>query len=126
MPDAKDFDGFYILPQREDDGLRLSYFDFSDDFVKGKKIDHTSLGDMYHVVFLTQGEDGNPELDDHFEAIFADPEVYVKGLLGANIYGCMVRKTENSWKWVEEYLKRLLGRVMINKMKNYAGSIAKN
>jgi hypothetical protein len=78
------------------------------------------------VVFLTQGEDGHPELDDHFEAIFADPEVYVKGLLGANIYGCMVRKTENSWKWVEEYLKRLLGRVMINKMKNYAGSIAKN
>jgi hypothetical protein len=114
------------LPHKQDDGLRLSYFDFNDDFEKGKKIDHTSLGDMYHVVFLKQGEDGNPEFDDHFEAIFADPEVYVKGLLGANVYGCMVRKTENSWKWVEEYLKRLLGRVMINKMKNYAGSIAKN
>jgi len=54
MPDAKDFDGFYILPHREDDGLRLSYFDFNDDFEKGKKIDHTSIGDMYHVVFLTQ------------------------------------------------------------------------
>ena len=127
MPEAKDFDGFYILPHRDDDnGLKLSFFDFTDDFEKGEKIEHTSLGDKYHVIFLTQGEDGNPELDDHFEAIFADPEVYVKGLLGANIYGCMVRKTENSWKWVEEYLKRLLGRVMINKMKNYAGSIAKN
>ena len=126
MPDAKDFDGFYILPHKQDDGLRLSFFDFNDDFEKGKRVDGTSLGDMYHVVFLKQGEDGNPEFDDHFEAIFADPEVYVKGLLGANVYGCMVRKTENSWKWVEEYLKRLLGRVMINKMKNYAGSIAKN
>ena len=126
MPDAKDFDGFYILPHKDDDGLRLSFFDFNDDFEKGKRVDGTSLGDMYHVVFLKQGEDGNPEFDDHFEAIFADPEVYVKGLLGANVYGCMVRKTENSWKWVEEYLKRLLGRVMINKMKNYAGSIAKN
>jgi len=126
MPDAKDFDGFYILPHKQDDGLRLSYFDFNDDFEKGKRVDGTSLGDMYHVVFLTQGEDGNPELDDHFEAIFADPEVYVKGLLGANVYGCMVRKTENSYKWVEEYLKKLLGRVMINKMKNYAGSIAEN
>jgi hypothetical protein len=126
MPDAKDFDGFYILPHKQDDGLRLSFFDFNDDFEKGKKIDHTSLGDMYHVVFLKQGEDGNPEFDDHFEAIFADPEVYVKGLLGANVYGCMVRKTENSYKWVEEYLKKLLGRVMINKMKNYAGSIAEN
>lgn len=127
MPEAKDYDGFYILPHRDDDnGLKLSFFDFTDDFEKGEKIEHTSLGDKYHVIFLTQGEDGNPELNDHFEAIFADPEVYVKGLLGANIYGCMVRKTENSWKWVEEYLKRLLGRVMINKMKNYAGSIAKN
>jgi hypothetical protein len=126
MPDAKDFDGFYILPHKEDDGLRLSFFDFNDDFEKGKRVDGTSLGDMYHVVFLKQGEDGNPEFDDHFEAIFADPEVYVKGLLGANVYGCMVRKTENSYKWVEEYLKKLLGRVMINKMKNYAGSIAEN
>jgi len=126
MPDAKDFDGFYILPHKDDDGLRLSFFDFNDDFEKGKRVDGTSLGDMYHVVFLTQGEDGSPELDDHFEAIFSDPEVYVKGLLGANVYGCMVRKTENSWKWIEEYLKKLLGRVMINKMKNYAGSIAKN
>jgi len=126
MPDAKDFDGFYILPHKQDDGLRLSFFDFNDDFEKGKRVDGTSLGDMYHVVFLKQGEDGNPEFDDHFEAIFADPEVYVKGLLGANVYGCMVRKTENSWKWIEEYLKKLLGRVMINKMKNYAGSIAKN
>lgn len=127
MPEAKDYDGFYILPHRDDDnGLKLSFFDFTDDFEKGEKIEHTSLGDKYHVIFLTQGEDGNPELNDHFEAIFADPEVYVKGLLGANIYGCMVRKTENSWKWVEEYLKRLLGRVMMNKMKNYAGSIAKN
>ena len=118
MPDAKDFDGFYILPHKQDDGLRLSFFDFNDDFEKGKRVDGTSLGDMYHVVFLKQGEDGNPEFDDHFEAIFADPEVYVKGLLGANVYGCMVRKTENSYKWVEEYLKKLLGRVMINKMKN--------
>jgi len=126
MPDAKDFDGFYILPHKQDDGLRLSFFDFNDDFEKGKRVDGTSLGDMYHVVFLKQGEDGNPEFDDHFEAIFADPEVYVKGLLGANVYGCMVRKTENSYKWVEEYLKKLLGRVMINKMKNYAGSIAEN
>ncbi len=44
MPDAKDFDGFYILPHREDDGLRLSYFDFSDDFEKGKNKGHLMGG----------------------------------------------------------------------------------
>ena len=126
MDDSKKYDGFYILPGDEDDGLKLSYFDFMDEFDKGEKVGGTEMGDMYHVIFMKCGDDNLPILDDHFEAIFADPEVYVKGLLGANVYGCMVRKTENSWKWVEEYLKRLLGRVMINKMKNYAGSIAKN
>lgn len=126
MLNAKQFDGFYILPTKDKDGIKLSYFDFKDDFVKGEKIQGTNIGDMYHVIFMKEGKDGNPELDDHFEAIFSDPEVYVKGLLGAEVYGCMVRKTENSSGWVEEYLKRVLGRVMIAKMKSYAGSIADN
>lgn len=125
IPNAKDYDGFYILPSLHDDGIKLSYFDFNDDFEKGKKIESTSFGDKYHVIFLVAGKNDIPELDDHFEAIFSDPEIYVQGLLGADVYGCMVRKTENSSIWVEEYLKRTLGRVMIEKTKMYAESIAK-
>ena len=53
-------DGFYILPG--DDGeaeysLKLSYFNFPKNFVKGKKIDGSSIGDMYHVVFFKESED---------------------------------------------------------------------
>ena len=102
----------------------LAFFKIIGEIKKGKKIDHTSLGDMYHVVFLTQGEDGQPELDDHFEAIFAHPETYVRNLVGADVFGCFVRKTENSWKWVDDYLRKTLARVTILKMKNYASSIA--
>ena len=123
-PDTTEFDGFYLMPGDEEDSLRLSYFDFLEDFDKGKKIGNTNYGDMYHVIFFKQDEDGIPELDDHFEAIFCDPETYVRGLLGANIYGCFVKKTENSFKWVDDYLKRTLSNVTLLKLKNYAKEIA--
>jgi hypothetical protein len=121
---SKDYDGFYILPADEDDGLKMAYFDFKDDFEKGEKLGGNALGDMYHVIFFKVGEDSLPILDDHFESIFAEPETYVKGLLGANLFGCFVKKTENSWKWVDDYLKNTLSRVTLMKMKNYANSIA--
>ena len=125
MDNSQKYDGFYILPT-DDDGLKLSYFDFLDDFEKGKKVGGNEMGDMYHVIFLKAGEDNMPMLEDHFEAIFSHPETYVEGLLGADIFGCFIRKTENSWEWVDDYLKRTLARVTIMRMKNYAKSISEN
>ena len=43
MDDSEKFDGFYILPG-EDDGIKLSYFDFKDDFIKGEKVGGTEVG----------------------------------------------------------------------------------
>lgn len=125
MDDSQKYDGFYILPG-EDDGIKLSYFDFQDDFIKGEKIGGNAIGDMYHVIFMKAGDDSLPILDDHFEAIFANPETYVRNLLGADIFGCFVKKTENSWKWVDDYLKRTLARVTMMKMKNYAKSLSED
>jgi hypothetical protein len=125
-PNATQFDGFYLMPGNDEGSLKLSYFDFLDDFDKGKKVGGTDFGDMYHVIFFKQNENGEPEFDDHFEAIFGDPETYVHGLIRANVYGCFVRKTENSYKWVDDYLKRTLSRVTLLKLKNYAKEIAEN
>ena len=61
---SKDYDGFYILPG-DDDGLKMSYFDFKDDFDKGEKIGYNDLGDCYHVLFFRRGEDNLPVLDDN-------------------------------------------------------------
>ena len=125
MVDSKKYDGFYILPG-DDEGIKLSYFDFIDEFDKGEKVGGTAVGDMYHVIFMKPGKDNLPELEDHFEAVFAHPETYVRNLVGADVFGCFVRKTENSWKWVDNYLKNTLARVTLMKMKKYAKSIAEN
>jgi hypothetical protein len=54
-------------------------------------------------------------LNDTFEAIFADPVVYAEGLIGMDIYGTFVKKTEEAQKWFDEYLKLTSERVtMIN------------
>ena len=123
-PNASHYDGFYVMPSAEDDSLSLSYFDFREDFDQGKKIGGSEFGDAYHVIFFRKDENDLPAFDDHFEAIFGDPETYVKGLIGANIYGCFVRKTENSYKWVDDYLRNALSRVTLMKLKNYAKEIA--
>jgi len=121
---SRDYDGFYILPGDDDGDLKMAYFDFKDEFDKGKKVGASELGDCYHVLFFRRGDDNLPVLDDNFEAVFAEPETYVKGLVGAEIFGCFVRKTENSWEWVDNYLTNTLQRVTLSKLKNYASSIA--
>jgi len=125
MDDSEQFDGFYILPG-DDDGIKLSYFDFKDNFDKGKKIGGNEVGDMYHVIFMKAGDDSLPVLDDHFEAIFLHPETYVRNLLGADIFGCFVKKTENSWKWVDDYLTRTMARVTMMKLSGYAKSLSED
>jgi hypothetical protein len=103
----KDFDGFYFLPNNnESHDMRISYFNLTDESMKGNPVDTHSLGDMYHVAFFKMSENGLPEFDAEFEAIFADPEFYIrKNIVGSKLYGCILRKTENSYKWWNDYLK---------------------
>jgi len=118
------YDGFYFLPLDDDDeGMKFSYFQLRDD-IQGTPVDGNSIGDMYHVVMFKPGEDGYPVFDDFFDAILGDPTKYVENLIGAEIYGCVLRKTDKSGQWIEDYLTRVLGSVIIKKLKGYASSIA--
>jgi hypothetical protein len=122
--ESSKYDGFYFLPLDDDEeGMRFSYFTLSDE-AQGTAIDGNSIGDMYHVVMFKAGEDGLPVFDDFFDAILGDPTKYVENLIGTEIYGCVLRKTDKSGKWIEDYLTRVLGSVIIKKLKGYASSIA--
>ena len=123
MADPKEYDGFYFLPGDDENEINLAYFQFKDEFGNSDPIEATPLGDKYHIAFFKRGDDGHPEFDDSFEAIFADPTVYIKGLIGAEVYGCVLRKTEKSQKWFDEYLTRAKKNVMMRKMTGALKSI---
>lgn len=120
-----DYDGFYFLPVEDEtkEGLSFHFFKFKDEYCGGEPIEKSSVGDKFHIAMFKRGEDGTPELDDAFEAIFADPVVYVQGLQGAEIYGCICRKTTKSEKWFEKYLTRTTKTVTIKKMINSLKSV---
>jgi hypothetical protein len=122
----KTWDGFYFIPGENDNEINLSFWTLIDEYSNGSPIDGTKIGDMYHVALFKKGQNGSPEFDGSFDAIFADPQVWVEGLIGAEIYGCICRKTDKSVKWFEDYLTNTLRRLMIKKLSNLASAIANN
>jgi hypothetical protein len=124
----KEYDGFYFLPHYDgdDEGLRFDFFRFMDEYANGVKKDHSEMGDMYHIVFIKQNDDGDPVLDENFDAIFVDPVEYVNNLLGADLFGCVVRKTDKSEEWLEKYLTRIKESDKLRNIKTQIESIARN
>jgi len=117
MSNEETFDGFWFLPCDEE-GLNLSFFTFKDEFGGGTPIGGNQIGDNYHLAFFKENEEGLPEFDDAFEAILGDPETYIKNLVGAGLYGCVVRKTTKTGKWFEDYLTSVVGSVIVDNVKS--------
>jgi hypothetical protein len=117
MSNEETFDGFWFLPC-EEEGLNLSFFSFKDEYGGGTPIGGNQLGDNYHLAFFKENEEGLPEFDDAFEAILGDPESYIKNLVGAGLYGCVVRKTTKTGKWFDDYLKSVVGSVIVDNVKS--------
>jgi len=126
MTAPEKYDGLYFLPGDEDNELTISYFDFKDEMAGGTPQESTQIGDKWHIAFFKRNKNGEPTFDDSFEGIFACPATYVNNLVGANVYGCMVRKTDKSEQWFENYLTKALRKLTMNKLKLYAESIANN
>ena len=117
MSSEATFDGFWFLPC-EEEGLNLSFFTFKNEYGGGTPIGGNQIGDNYHLAFFRENEEGMPEFDDAFEAILGDPESYIKNLVGAGLYGCVVRKTTKTGKWFEDYLKSVVGSVIVDNVKS--------
>ena len=121
------FDGFYFLPpdSENEEGFIFHFFNLKNEYTDGKPIDNSNLGDMFHVAFFKRDDNGKPEFDDSFEAVFIDPITYVsKALMGSEIYGCFCRKTDKSVEWFQDYLNRVAKPVTMSKMIDALRSIA--
>jgi hypothetical protein len=123
---SNEYDGIYFLPGDEEDEIVLSFFDFNKDMAGGTPIENTSFGYKYHIAFFKKDEDGIPLFDEAFEAILGDPATYIKNLNGSGIYGCVVKKTEKSGKWFDDYLERTLGFIRLRKMGASLKSLLEN
>ena len=124
----KEYDGFYFVPHGETgEDLEFKFFKFNDnEMATAEPVGTTAIGDTYHIAFFKQDEKGFPKFDDSYEAVFADPQIYVQGLAGSGLYGCVLRKTEKSGQWFQDYLAGLQPDVIIKKLKAMAKSIANN
>lgn len=118
------YDGIFFLPGDDEDETVFQFFNFKDDMAGGVLVEGSDVGPMYHIAFFREGEDGKPVFDDHFEAIIGDPHTYLKNISG--LYGCMVKKTDKSPKWFEEYLYKTAGRDMIAKMTGMLQGLAES
>ena len=118
---SENFDGFYFLPTESDNEMQLAFFKVKEG-VLGQPVKTNSIGDMFHVAFFRKDDEGKPVFDEEFEAIFSDPKVYVKNLLGSNIYGAFLRKSENSGEFWKEYLDDAKSKCKISKVKTFVES----
>ncbi len=90
-----EYDGIYFLPGEEDNELVIHCWEFkaNTEYAGATPIEGNQVGNMYHIAFFRRDGEGNPIFDDHYEAILGDPETYIKGLTGAGLYGCLLKKT---------------------------------
>ena len=118
---TENYDGFYFLPNKQENSALFNFFTFDEDdgdLANSKKVDSKNeVGDLWHIALFTQGEKGEPVFNDSFEAIFSDPEIYAQNLSSIGIYGCVLRKTDKSVKWFNDYLDKVRNRVTIIKLK---------
>lgn len=103
---VENYDGFYFLQSEDFGDMKIAFFKFKDSEYVGEPVQSTSIGDMYHIAFFKEDESGAVEFDESFEAIFADPKVYIRNFAGSNYHGCVLRKTNKSGKWWDNYLSK--------------------
>jgi hypothetical protein len=103
-----EFDGFYFNP-KGDEEIEFNYFKFNEEKDRGNKVGNNDMGDMYHIVLWSPDEIGLPEIRDNYEAILIDPIFYAESLTKSNnpSYGVIIRKTTESFKFVDSYLVKL-------------------
>jgi len=97
------YDGVYFHPTMDDGGLEMAFFKANTDL--GEPVEGSAVGDIFHFAFFKFDEGGRPVFDETFEAVLGDPMKYLTGLVGSGLFGCLLRKTEKSHVWLQEYLK---------------------
>jgi hypothetical protein len=117
---TENYDGFYFIPTEteQESSYKLAFFTFKDEMANAKPIESSEMGDKFHIAFFKSDENDLPVFDESFEAILSDPIVYINNLIGSGMSGCILRKTEKSEVWFQEYLGYITGDEFATKVQN--------
>jgi len=101
--DIIDYDVLFFLPGEEENMFRIESCRYKD---PGNQIGGSELGPEYTVVlFKCNDEDGTYD-HDSFDAILADPRIYISGLIPQDWYGLVARKTTTSQSFVKDMIDK--------------------
>jgi hypothetical protein len=117
---TENYDGFYFIPTEteQESSYKLAFFTFKDEMANAKPIESSEMGDKFHIAFFKSDENDLPVFDESFVAILSDPIVYINNLIGSGMSGCILRKTEKSEVWFQEYLGYITGDEFAAKVQN--------
>ena len=98
------YDAIFFLPGDTKEQLHLEGARYTN---PGEKIGGGSIGDAYHVILFKEDNDDEMYDLDTFDAVFIDPYEYISGLIPANWYGIIAKKTTTSGSFVNKLLDNL-------------------
>lgn len=83
----------------------MGFFNHLDTHEKGEKLESTSMGDMWHIMFYKKNKEERVSFEESFDAILIDPEIYIENLMkiDSNNMGFVLRKTKNSSEWLKTF-----------------------
>jgi hypothetical protein len=99
MNDEEYYDGFFFLPGKVKDQFVLHFFELKNKSTHTQDYSCTK----YHIALFTINKDRKVSYDN-FEANLGDAVGYATNLVKNNIFGCIVRKTQESKLWWDNYL----------------------
>ena len=98
-------DAIFFLPGDKVDTLHIEGATYKD---AGEKLGGSLLGDSYHIILFKEDDTQDKIYDiDRFDAILVEPFEYISGLIPANWYGIVAKRTTTSTNFINNVFDKL-------------------
>ena len=104
LKDIVDYDVLFFIPTQEKDVMKVESCLYKN---PGEQIGGSEIGPEYTVVLFKFDEENGTYDHDSFDAILADPRIYISGLIPQDWYGLVARKTTTSKSFVDDIIAKI-------------------
>jgi hypothetical protein len=104
LKDIGEYDVLFFFPTDKEDTLKIEAALYKE---PGEKIGGSELGSEYTIMLFKFDEEDGAYDYDTFDAILADPRIYISNLIPQQWYGFVARKTTKSKKFVDDIIAKI-------------------